>query len=88
MAKVYVIAAVNTEAADNGARRRFLRHHQRRVERFGDAMHRGDPTLTADDAVVKAELLLGALDGLAFRWALDGDFDFASYAKLAAERLA
>lgn len=87
MAKVYVIAAVNTEAADNGARRRFLRHHQKRVERFGDAMHRADSSLSHDDATVKAELLLGALDGLAFRWALDGDFDFASYAKLASERL-
>lgn len=88
MAKVYVIAAVNTEATDNGARRRFLRHHQRRVERFADAMARGDRSLSPDEATIKAELLLGALDGLAFRWALDSTFDFPSYAKLAAERLA
>lgn len=87
MARVYVIAAVNTEATNNGARRRFLRHHQRRVERFGDAMHRADPSLSAEDATITAELLLGALDGLAFRWALDGDFEFANYAKLAAQRL-
>ena len=88
MAKVYVIAAVNTEASDNGARRRFLRHHQRRVERFADAMSRGDSSLSPSDATIKAELLLGALDGLAFRWALDSTFEFASYARLASERLA
>jgi AcrR family transcriptional regulator len=87
MARVYVMAALSGESSANGARRRFLRHHERRVERFGDAMARRDSSLTPEDAAVQAELLLGALDGLAFRWALDQDFDFAKYALLAAERI-
>ena len=88
LAKVYVMAALTGDSPGNGARRRFLRHHLRRVERFADAMVRADMTLVAEEAEVRAELLLGALDGLAFRWALDSDFDFAIYAKLAADKLA
>jgi AcrR family transcriptional regulator len=87
LARVYVMAALNSESSANGARRRFLRHHLRRVERFADAMERGDESLSADNSEVQAELLLGALDGLAFRWTLDRDFDFARYARLAADKL-
>lgn len=87
MARVYVVAALTGDSSANGARRRFLRHHERRVERFGDAMVRDDTSLTLEDAAVQAELLLGALDGLAFRWALDQNFDFPKHALLAAERL-
>lgn len=87
MARVYVMAAVTSDSSANGARRRFLRHHQRRVERFGEAMQRGDTSLTPEDASVHAELLLGALDGLAFRWSLDQTFDFPKFALLAAERI-
>ena len=86
MARVYVKAALTGDSPANGARRRFLRHHQRRVERFADAMQRGDTPPTPEDADVRAELLLGALDGLAFRWALDQSFDFPKHALLAAER--
>jgi hypothetical protein len=50
-------------------------------------MERADRTLGTENAEVQAELLLGALDGLAFRWALDSDFDFATYARLAANKL-
>lgn len=87
MARVYVTAALTGESSATGARRRFLRHHLRRVERFADAMQRGDTTLTPEDAEVQAELLLGALDGLAFRWTLDQDFDFPKHALFAAERI-
>jgi AcrR family transcriptional regulator len=87
MARVYVMAALTGESSGNGARKRFLRHHQRRVERFGEAMQRDNKALTPEDSVSQAELLLGALDGLAFRWALDQNFDFPKYALLAAERL-
>lgn len=87
MAGVYVMAAVTGGSSGNGARKRFLRHHQRRVERFGEAMQRGDSSLSAREAATRAELLLGSLDGLAFRWALDRDFEFPKYALLAAERL-
>jgi hypothetical protein len=31
-------------------------------------------------------VLLGALDGLAFRWLLDDSFEFAKHARIAAER--
>ena len=87
LAKVYVLAALSGEGAKNGARRRFLRHHTRRVERFAAAMLRENQKLDSDAAQANAELLLGALDGLAFRWALDDDFPFPSYAREAADRL-
>lgn len=86
MARVYVITALSGDSVTDSARRRFLRHHMRRVERFGDAMQRSDPSLTPEVAEVQAELLLGALDGLAFRWALEQSFDFPKYALLAKER--
>jgi AcrR family transcriptional regulator len=86
-ARIYVIAAVKTESSANGARKRFLKHHERRVERFADAMARADDTLSKDAAAMRAELMLGALDGLAFRWALDPTFEFAKYAHEAARRL-
>jgi len=86
LAKVYVMAALTGESSRSGARRRFLRHHVRRVERFADAMSRADAVLKPDAATDDAELLLGALDGLAFRWSLEPDFDFARYADLAAQR--
>jgi AcrR family transcriptional regulator len=87
LARVYVITGLSTEATGNGARRRFLRHHERRVQRFADAMSRADASLTQDQSAVNAEILLGALDGLAFRWSLDPTFDLERYARLAAERL-
>ncbi len=87
LARVYVVAALNGDSTGGSASRRFLRHHLRRVERFADAMVRTDPALSTEEAQVKAELLLGALDGLAFRWSLDPEFEFEKYALLAAERL-
>jgi AcrR family transcriptional regulator len=86
LAKVYVLVALTGESSANGARRRFLRHHERRVERFAAAMARGDLSLSAEDASRHAELLLGALDGLAFRWSLDTEFDFPDFARSAANR--
>lgn len=87
LARVYVAAALSGESPGDGARRRFLRHHQRRVERFADAMIRGTSGLDPFEAEMRAELLLGALDGLAFRWSLDHSFAFADYAHQAARRL-
>jgi AcrR family transcriptional regulator len=87
LARVYlhVAAAAST---DNSVSRRYLRHHVQRVERFADAMRRGDSYLTVGEAAVNAEVLLGALDGLAFRWLLDESFEFAKHAKIAAEKYA
>ncbi len=88
LARVYVMAALQGEHSGNGTRRRFLRHHQRRVERFASAFARGDHTLSGGEAEIQAEILLGALDGLAFRWSLDTDFAFAEFARRSAKRFA
>lgn len=83
LARVYVLTALQAEGG-NGAGVRFLRHHQRRVERFASAMVR-EGSLTPEEANIQAELLLGTLDGLAFRWSLDRNFAFADFAARAAK---
>lgn len=86
LARVYVLAALSGESSTNGARARFLRHHQRRVERFADALVRSGDS-SPDTATETAEILLGALDGLAFRWSLDTEFEFAAYARKASDAI-
>ena len=86
LARIYVQVAISSGSVDAATAQRFLRHHERRVERFADAMRRAQPDLGTKEATAKAEVLLGALDGLAFRWVLDLSFDFRSHARLAAER--
>ncbi len=81
LARIYLQIAVSSSNDDSVARR-FLRHHVRRVERFADAMARESEASPAD-TTAKAEVLLGALDGLAFRWVLDRSFDFARHARFA-----
>ncbi|GMQ84668.1 MAG: hypothetical protein BMS9Abin07_0232 [Acidimicrobiia bacterium] len=85
LARVYLQVAASSNT-DSSVSRRYLKHHVQRAGRFADAMRRADPHLTAEDAAVAAEVLLGALDGLAFRWLLDGTFEFAKHARIAAER--
>lgn len=86
LARVYVLTSLTSDSSGDGARKQFLRHHTRRVERFADAMVRNQSELTQPEAEIQAELLLGALDGLAVRWTLDTSFDFADYARRAADR--
>lgn len=88
LARVYVMAGLQGESSGEGTRRRFLRHHLRRVERFAGALARGDRGLSSAEAEIQAEILLGALDGLAFRWSLDTDFALGAFARTAAERFA
>ena len=83
LARIYLQVAVSGSTDDSVARR-FLRHHVRRVERFAAAMMREDRSLPDGEATTRAEVLLGALDGLAFRWVLDRSFDFAKHARIAA----
>jgi len=83
LARIYLQIAVSGSNDDSVARR-FLRHHVRRVERFAAAIQRVHPNLAPADATMTAEVLLGALDGLAFRWVLDQTFDFARHAHAAA----
>lgn len=82
LARVYLQIAVSSSSDDSVARR-FLRHHVRRVERFANALGRENDASTSDETTEKAEVLLGALDGLAFRWVLDRSFDFARHANSA-----
>ena len=82
LALIYLQIAVSGSNDDSVARR-FLRHHARRVERFAGALFRGSDAETAESASAKAEILLGALDGLAFRWVLDRSFDFTTHARFA-----
>ncbi len=82
LARVYLQVAV-TVGNDDSVTRRFLRHHVRRVERFAQAMLRESLVSTEGEAITKAEVLLGALDGLAFRWVLDRSFDFRKHARYA-----
>lgn len=56
------------------------RSHERRVERFTAALRREDPTLDEPTAVGHAQLLLGALTGLAMTTAMGDDFDLAAAA--------
>jgi len=82
LARIFLQVAVSGSNDDSVARR-FLRHHARRVERFADAILRGTESGTTEDSTAKAEILLGALDGLAFRWVLDRSFDFTTHARYA-----
>ena len=88
LARIYIQVALNGGMKHTGAAARFLRHHQRRVERFAGALRRQDPRLDVEAATASAEVLLGALDGLAFRWILEHEFDFTGHARAAAELFA
>ena len=78
VARIYLQIAVHGGLTDSSMAARFLRHHEQRVRRFASASRReNEPD---DEARARAEVLLGALNGLAFRWALRPDFDFAALA--------
>ena len=82
LARVYLQIGVSG-SNDESAARRFLRHHVRRVERFAETIKREHPEVAVAEATMTAEVLLGALDGLAFRWVLDQSFDFPKHARAA-----
>ena len=87
LARIYCQVALTRSNNGDSAGKRFLRHHERRMERFAGAIareRRGGSQDPTDDPTDQAEVILGALDGLAFRWTLDHTFDFPKYAALAA----
>lgn len=86
LARIYIQVALTGGTNHGGATARFLRHHERRVQRFASAFAGEDHHLDVKEATMRAEVLLGALDGLAFRWLLDLGFDFAGHARSAADR--
>ena len=81
LASIYVQIAVNGAITHGTLGQRVLRHHQRRLERFSEAIHRSDATLDEAEATRRAELLIATLNGLAFRLVLDPRFDFAGHAR-------
>ncbi len=79
IARVYLIMAVSGGLTDEGIRRRVMRHHQARVERFTAAMRRqGNHSVRR--AQQRAEAIEAALTGFALHAILDPDFDFAKHA--------
>jgi AcrR family transcriptional regulator len=80
VARIYLQIAVSGGLTDSDLTKRFLRHHERRLARFADAVGRENPTLPADEVRTEAELLLATLNGLAFHWMLQPSFDFAGHA--------
>ena len=84
LAPVYLQIAVSGALAHDQLGHRVLRHHERRVERFADALRRSDAGLDGETATSRAEVITATLNGLAFRLVLDPEFDFAAHARLAA----
>lgn len=68
-----------TALADDDVADRLRRSHLRRVERFAAALRRQQPDVDEPTAVAHAEILLGALMGLALRSIMDPTFDFEGH---------
>ena len=79
LAKIYLQTAVGRATNDEGLAHRVLSHHETRVSRLADAIAR-ESGVPEDESRVEAELLLAGLNGLAFHWLLDPDFDVAARA--------
>jgi AcrR family transcriptional regulator len=84
LAKIYLQIAVSGALADGALHKRVVGHHERRVERFADALAREQATRPVAEAQATAETLLATLNGFAFRWVLDPAFDFRHHARRAA----
>ncbi len=81
LASIYVQIAVSGAITHGTLGNRVLRHHQRRLGRFAEAMRRADVDLPETEAERRAELMIATLNGLAFRLVLDPKFDFAGHAR-------
>ncbi len=81
MARIYVQIAVTGALTHGELHHRIQRHHEQRLERFRDAKMRAEPDLDVATATECAEVLLASLSGLAFRAALDEEFDFATHVR-------
>lgn len=80
LAKIYLQTAVGGAMHDESLAHRVLSHHETRVNRLADAIRRETQT-TNKKARSEAELLLAGLNGLAFHWLLDDDFDISNRAQ-------
>ena len=80
-ARVYLMVAVTGGLTDPDIRARMLRHHQRRVELFAEALTKARPDLSEPELRQRVEALLAALNGLAFHRLLDPAFDLRRHAQ-------
>lgn len=79
LAKIYLQSAVAGATNNEALAHRVLSHHETRVKRLADAIRRRSRVSVARSHV-EAELLLAGLNGLAFHWLLDPEFDVAARA--------
>jgi AcrR family transcriptional regulator len=84
LARVYLKIAISGAVNDDGLGARVARHHRRRSQRFSEAMAKEHPELTGEEVAAHTEVLLAALNGLAFAWLVHPDLDFRRHALLAA----
>lgn len=85
LSRIYLQIAISGALTNGELAAAVVRHHQRRVRRFGDAMSREKPELSAAEVELRTQVLLAALQGLAFDWLMDPTFDFAAHARRVAE---
>lgn len=82
LGRVYLQLALTAGFTDETLQSRMLRHHLHRVSRFTDAFARQEPALTESEARTRMELLLAGLNGLAYHWVLDPEFNFKEKADI------
>lgn len=75
LARIYLQAAVAWGLNDPALAARFRRHQDHRRDRLAAAMQRQVGGLSAAAARSRAELVLGALNGLSVNWLLDPGVD-------------
>ena len=80
LAKIYLQTAVGGALQDESIAHRVLSHHETRVTRLADAIRR-ETRASKPKSLGQAELLLAGLNGLAFHWLLDPEFDIATRAQ-------
>ena len=81
MARVYLQIAVTSAATNDPIRKRFAKGQEYRVERFTDALVREQPEMTADDARLRVESLIAAMNGFGIARLFDPDFDLVGHTK-------
>ncbi|MBW3577181.1 MAG: TetR/AcrR family transcriptional regulator [Actinobacteria bacterium] len=74
LARIYLQAAVAWGLSDRALAVRFTRHQDQRVQRLAAALRREQPGVRPGDALLRAQLLLAALNGLTVNWLLDPSF--------------
>jgi AcrR family transcriptional regulator len=81
IARVYLMLAVTGGLTDQAIRKRILRHHQRRLDRFEQALLTENADLDPVETNRLAESVIAALEGYALHFSLDPSFDLAGHAR-------